>query len=107
MDDIRNFTLLVFDVSSAMQINILEYFEKHVLHGFSDKTAIVDNDVTYTFKELEKSSKKLACAIIRSGEFRSRPIAVLLPKSANVVIADLAITYSGNVYVNLDVKSPS
>jgi amino acid adenylation domain-containing protein len=89
-----------------MQINILEYFEKNVLPKFSDKTAIVDNDISYTIRELEIYAKKLAHLIIQKGDFINRPIAAFLPRSANVVIADLAITYSGNIYVNLDIKSP-
>jgi len=89
-----------------VQINVLEYFEKNTLLKFSNKTAIVDNDIPYTIRELEIYAKKLAHLIIQKGDFINRPIAAFLPKSANVVIADLAITYSGNIYVNLDIKSP-
>ena len=52
-------------------------------------------------------SKRVASVIIRAGGRKNRPIAVYLPKSANVVFADLGIMYSGNIYVNLDVKSPA
>ena len=90
-----------------MQINILEYFEKNILRRFPDKTCVVDEGVSYSVRELEILSKRLASVIIGKGDFYNRPIAVFLPKSTGVIIADLAITYSGNIYVNLDVKSPS
>ena len=34
------------------------------------------------------------------------PIAVFLPKSIESVVANIAITYSFNIYMNIDVKSP-
>ena len=37
-----------------------------------------------------------------------KPIAVFLPKSIESVVAlDIATTFSGNAYMNLDIKSPS
>jgi amino acid adenylation domain-containing protein len=89
-----------------MLINVLEYFEKNTLRRFHDKKVIVDNETSYTVKDIERLSKRLASVIIKSGVSRNRPVAVFLPKGANVVIADLGIMYSGNIYVNLDVKSP-
>jgi D-alanine--poly(phosphoribitol) ligase subunit 1 len=89
-----------------MQKNILEYFEKNILRRFPHRTAVIDDSVSYSMRELEVLSKRLASVIIGKGDFLNRPIAVFLPKSAGVAIADLAITYSGNIYVNLDAKSP-
>jgi amino acid adenylation domain-containing protein len=36
----------------------------------------------------------------------NKPIAIFLPKSIESVIADIATTYSGNIYMNLDIKTP-
>ena len=36
----------------------------------------------------------------------NQPIAVYLPKCAETIFANLGIVYSGNIYANLDVKSP-
>lgn len=44
--------------------------------------------------------------LVARADVLKRPIAVYLPKSVDVVVADLAILYSGNIYTNLDVKSP-
>jgi len=89
-----------------MQINVLEYFEKGTLLRCPEKTVVVDGDAAYTVKDVERLSKRVASVIARTGGPKNRPIAVYLPKGANVVFADLGIMYSGNVYVNLDVKSP-
>ena len=89
-----------------MQINIIEYFEKTVL-ALPDKTAIVENDSEIKFKELRDDALYLADLILeKTGDQINQPIGVFFPKSINSVISDLAITYSGNIYMNLDVKSP-
>ncbi len=89
-----------------MQINIIEYFEKTVL-ALPDKTAIVENDSEIRFKELRDDALYLADLILeKTGDQINQPIGVFFPKSINSVISDLAITYSGNIYMNLDVKSP-
>ena len=37
----------------------------------------------------------------------NKPIAIYLPKSIQSVIANIAITYSANIYMHLDIKNPS
>ncbi|HOW86849.1 MAG TPA: amino acid adenylation domain-containing protein [Candidatus Aminicenantes bacterium] len=90
-----------------MQINVLEYFEKNTLLRSPRKTAIIDGEKSYTHKEVEVLAKRIASVIARKGIGTRRPVAVFLPKGAGVVVADLGIAYSGNIYVNLDIKSPA
>jgi len=90
-----------------MQINVLEYFERGSAKHFPDKIAIVDRDRSYTFREVERYAKSCATLLLRRGDFLNRPVAVYLPKSASVIFADLGILYSGNIYLNLDTKSPA
>jgi amino acid adenylation domain-containing protein len=90
-----------------MQINILEYLEKGAVRQHPDRIAIVDAPRSYTFAELERYAKRCATLLIRRADVTSRPVAVFLPKSASVVFADLGIVYSGNIYANLDIKSPA
>ena len=89
-----------------MQINILEYLENGALKRYPDKTAIIDGDCAYTFSELESLAKRCATLLIRRADVVTQPIAVFLPKCAATIFADLGIAYSGNIYTNLDVKSP-
>lgn len=85
-----------------MQINILEYFARSLKEN-PERTAIIDRERSYTFTEIAIHSKFLAINLVTT----NCPIAVYLPKSAEAIIADLAIIFSGNYYMNLDVKSPA
>ncbi len=86
--------------------NILEYFED-TLAEKPDKTAVIDGERRITFSQLSQESKALAFRLWEqcSGQIR-RPVAVFLKKSIESVTADLGIVYSGNAYMNLDVKTP-
>lgn len=89
-----------------MYCNVLDYFEETV-SKFPDKTAVVHRDTVLTFKELSDSSKCIAGKILQySGNIRNKPVGVLLSKSADVVAADIGVIYSGNVFMNLDIKTP-
>jgi amino acid adenylation domain-containing protein len=90
-----------------MQRNVLEYFEKTV-KLYPDRVAVIDLEKKISFQDLAILSQKLALQIIEMAhEEINKPLAVFLPKSLNSVIADLAITYSRNIYMNLDIKSPA
>ena len=90
---------------NPLKINILEYLEE-TLKEFPDKTAVIDGERTIDFSRLCSQSKALAIEIINGRNCVNRPIAIFLPKSIESVIADLATTYSGNIYMNVDVKYP-
>ncbi|MDR2423213.1 MAG: amino acid adenylation domain-containing protein [Prevotellaceae bacterium] len=88
-----------------MQINVIEYFTKTVkLHP--DKYAVIEGNQKITFQDLQRRSVAIASNIVSRSDICNCPIAVYLPKSINTVIADMSITYSGNTYMNLDVKAP-
>lgn len=90
-----------------MRKNIIEYLEESV-SIYKDKIAVIDGSEEINFNQLHTSSKSLALEIIRLVSNKvNKPIAVFLPKSIGSIIADVAVTYSGNVYMNLDVKSPA
>jgi amino acid adenylation domain-containing protein len=89
-----------------MQKNILEYLFNTV-EKYSTKTAVIEENNSISFGDLNFKAKVLANEIIKKQDSINQPIAVFLPKSINSIISDIAITYSGNIYMNLDVKSPS
>ena len=89
-----------------MQINVLQYFEQGALKNCKEKAAVREQNREITFADLEKSAKNCAAMIASRCSRLNQPIAVFLPKSIEVVVADLAILYSGNCYANLDTKSP-
>ncbi|HEX8414175.1 MAG TPA: amino acid adenylation domain-containing protein [Sphingomicrobium sp.] len=89
-----------------MQLNVLAYFEHGAARKCPDKVAVVDGPREITFANLRSGARRFAALLVARADVTGRPVAVYLPKSAEVVIADLAILYSGNIYTNLDVKSP-
>jgi amino acid adenylation domain-containing protein len=89
-----------------MQKNILEYLFNTV-EKYPTKTAIIEENNSISFGDLDFKARVLANKIIKKQNSINQPIAVFLPKSINSIIGNIAITYSGNIYMNLDVKSPS
>jgi D-alanine--poly(phosphoribitol) ligase subunit 1 len=90
-----------------MQINVLEYFERGALTEHQDKTAVIDHERRFTFSEIERCAKNCAAMIMQRTAALNRPVAVFLPKSAETIIANIGILYSGNCYANIDLKTPS
>jgi amino acid adenylation domain-containing protein len=89
-----------------MQINVLEYFENGPLRQCRDKAAIQGADYRHTFAEIERFAKNCAALVLKRISTMNQPVAVFLPKSAQAIIANLGILYTGNCYSNLDIKSP-
>ena len=86
--------------------HITHYFEKTVA-ATPDRIAVYDGERSLTFGQLHERVLLAARQINqRLGGRTGQIVAVGLPKSLEAVIADLAILYSGNAYMNLDSKSP-
>ena len=89
-----------------MKINVLDYLEQDTLKKVPRKKAVVDGERSIDFSTLAAHSKMLAHEIIRKKDIINRPVAIFLPKSIESVIAGIASTYSGNIYMNIDIKYP-
>ena len=89
-----------------MRINLIEYFIE-TTSRFLDKTAVIDGERRMTFGGLDLKARQLAKVIVDGCGCKNHPVAMFLPKCIEAVEADLAITYSGNAYMNLDVKNPA
>jgi len=88
-----------------MKYNLISYFEETV-NKYSDKIAVINGENKITFGKLAEKSKKIAANII-SKNIINTPIAVYLPKSIESIYTNLGIIYSGNTYMNLDIKTPT
>ena len=89
-----------------MKNNILDYFHNTVKKT-PNKVAIIDGDNYIKFKDLELKTKILAEYLASNFVEKNKPIAIYLPKGIQSVIANIAITYSANIFMHMDVKSPS
>lgn len=89
-----------------MNINLIEFFITTAREN-KNRTAVIDGNNTITFRDLDLRARALAQSIQKECSCQNTPIALYLPKCIDAVISDIAITYSGNIYMNLDVKNPA
>lgn len=89
-----------------MKINLIELFEDSV-KKYPQKVAVIDKDREIIFSDLREHAILLAQKIIYGGACKNKPVAVFLDKSIESVCSDLGIIYSGNFYMNLDIKTPA
>ncbi|MDP1510652.1 amino acid adenylation domain-containing protein [Paenibacillus sp. CMAA1739] len=89
-----------------MRTNLLDYL-KITSERVPDRTAVIDGGRSISFLDLTEDAKKLSSIINRkiNGIIR-KPVAVLLDKQIESVVADIAIIFCGNAYMNLDSKTP-
>jgi len=82
----------------------INYLEESVVK-FADKVAITDSKRSITYTQLKLEALQIARCIPE--EISNRPIGIYLPKSIDCIASFMAVLYSGNFYVPLDVKSPT
>jgi non-ribosomal peptide synthetase component F len=87
--------------------NITQYFDD-TAKNYPERVAVYEGESTVGLAALRTRCLKLAGAVSAQLEGRIRQIvAVYLPKSIDSIAADIAVIYSGNAYMNLDIKSPA
>jgi acyl-CoA synthetase (AMP-forming)/AMP-acid ligase II len=88
-----------------MKINLIEYFKETIL-TYPEKVAIIQGEKSIRFNELDNKAKIIAKHIIMACGDLNVPVGVFIPKSIDAVLSDIAVSYSGNIYMNLDVNTP-
>ncbi|HEX2301167.1 MAG TPA: condensation domain-containing protein, partial [Pseudonocardiaceae bacterium] len=83
-----------------------ELFEAQVRRN-PDATALVFRDHTLSFGELNARSNRLARYLLRHGAGPERVVALALPRSAEMVVAILAVLKAGAVYLPVDPALPA
>ncbi|MBS7256350.1 non-ribosomal peptide synthetase [Flavobacterium branchiicola] len=85
---------------------VVDLFKEQVLHK-PNSIAIVDEEIFYTYHDLDVLSNKIAFYLQKRTEQSDKvPIAVLMNRSANLVAVLLGILKSGNAYIPLDPAFP-
>jgi len=72
-----------------------------------DATALVDGGVRLSYRELDERASRLARALAGHGAGPDRIVAVLLPRSADLVVAFLAALKAGAAYLPVDPEYPA
>ncbi len=74
---------------------------------FPYKIAAIENEVTITYKELDKRATQLAAELIKMGARNEKIIAILAERGINFLISILAVFKSGSAYLPLDIYHPA
>ncbi|MEV4051952.1 non-ribosomal peptide synthase/polyketide synthase [Amycolatopsis sp. NPDC049688] len=72
-----------------------------------DRTALVFRDTAYTFAELNARANQLARYLVAHGARPERTVALMLPRSAEMIVALLAIFKAGAVHLPVDPELPA
>ncbi|NYS19801.1 AMP-binding protein [Streptomyces sp. SJ1-7] len=70
------------------------------------EVAVVDGPRRLTYAEVDARANRLARALVAAGAGAERAVAVVLPRSAEAVIAFLAVLKSGATYMPVDTELP-
>lgn len=89
-----------------MRRNVVEYLIDSA-KKFPERVAYADQNKEITFAELLDQVEKIASLIQKNiGNKTNQPIAIYMDKSVEVIVAALAVAYSGNFYCPIDIHSP-
>ncbi|WP_452603487.1 amino acid adenylation domain-containing protein, partial [Saccharothrix hoggarensis] len=72
-----------------------------------DATAVLADGTSLSYAELDARANRLAHHLLRRGLRAEEPVALLLGRSADLVVAELAVVKAGGAYVPLDTRSPA
>jgi amino acid adenylation domain-containing protein len=77
------------------------------VHATPEAVAVVCGDVTLTYEQLNARANRLAHALIAKGVGPEQIVALALPRSANMIVAVLAVLKAGAAYLPLDSDYPA
>ncbi|PNV30840.1 non-ribosomal peptide synthetase, partial [Streptomyces sp. DH-12] len=72
-----------------------------------DAVALIVGDTSLTYAEVDRRANRLAHALLRRGAGPDQVVALALPRSAELVVALLAVLKSGAAYLPLDPDHPA
>ncbi|WP_414640029.1 non-ribosomal peptide synthetase, partial [Amycolatopsis sp.] len=88
------------------ETTIIELFESQAQRG-PDETALVAGDVALSFAELNAVANRLARHLVTLGAGPERVVALALPRTADAIVAFLAVLKAGAVYLPIDPALPA
>lgn len=71
-----------------------------------DAVAVVFEGRAWSYRRLDQESRRLAHRLVREGVGPGATVALLLPRSADAIVAILAVLRAGASYVPIDVQHP-
>ncbi|ROP31318.1 non-ribosomal peptide synthetase [Couchioplanes caeruleus] len=92
-------------VEPALEQGLLAALDRQV-RSEPEAPAVIDGDESLTYRELDARSNRLAHWLIDRGVRPETLVAVCLPRSADLVVALLAVLKAGGAYVPIDPDYP-
>ncbi|MEJ2422948.1 MAG: amino acid adenylation domain-containing protein [Candidatus Thiodiazotropha sp.] len=97
---------LLYELSGAERDSLkktssVQAFERWA-HRTPDVVAVIDGDRRLTYQALDEKANRLSHAMIAGGVVPGDRVGVALPRSIELVIAELAVLKAGAAYVPLD-----
>jgi amino acid adenylation domain-containing protein/non-ribosomal peptide synthase protein (TIGR01720 family) len=72
-----------------------------------EAVAVIAGDVSVTYAELDATANRLAHRLLRLGVRPEDRVAVLVDRSVDLVVAELAVLKAGGAYLPLDLRAPA
>ena len=103
LDDIGNRAVLTQPASTP--VSVPELFAAQVTRT-PEAVAVVCGELSWTYRELDQASNRLAHLLVAHGVGPGQRVALLLSRSAEAIIAILAVLKTGAAYVPFDPAHP-
>ncbi len=82
-------------------------FFREAARRFPDEKAVVFGDTVYSYRKLDDASDRLAGALRKRGIGRGSFVPILLPRCAEILVAEIGVMKSGAAFVPIDPDYPS
>jgi amino acid adenylation domain-containing protein/thioester reductase-like protein len=106
LDAIGNRAVLTQPATTPPEVSIPALFAAHVARN-PEAVAVVCEDLTMTYRELEEAANRLAHLLAAHGAAPGGCVALLFTRSARAVVAILAVLKTGAAYLPIDPALPT
>ncbi|WP_142240353.1 AMP-binding protein, partial [Mycobacterium intracellulare] len=96
----------VLAIPHSVAVSVPELFATQVART-PDAVAVVCEDQSLTYRELDESSNRLAHLLVGRGAGPGRTVAVVLSRSVEAVVAIVAVLKTGAAYLPIDPGLPA
>lgn len=90
-----------------MKTNLLDYQKYSASNAMPEKVWLRDSENTFTFAEFANRAAQIGTELIQQNIEIGNVVAVFIPNSAHIVVADFGILHAGAAFLNIDVTLPS
>ncbi|MFK3979740.1 amino acid adenylation domain-containing protein [Micromonospora sp. NPDC050397] len=95
------------DTATAVPPATLPHLFQEWVRRTPDAVALVLDRVELTYRKLNERANRLAHRLVAAGVGPERLVALALPRSVDLIVAELAVLKAGGAYLPLDVDYPA